>query len=188
MKISLQTIPVTVRVLGVVLRRPLYVFITMAVTFFIPTLIVVLQNANLILNFISQSDIALRSKILFIITLYQDLITSNGIFSFTSIIIVSLLFGIHISMVVFYIKKAAVLSGNTAAMSIPALISGFLGVGCAACGSFLPIFPSILGLSGLFIILPFEGKEFSILAILLLFIAIILLAQRINKPPVCLLE
>lgn len=59
---------------------------------------------------------------------------------------------------------------------------GVIGGGCATCG--LPVL-SLLGLSGSVMYLPFQGKELSILAILLLSMSFYLMTKGVKQGRVC---
>ena len=66
------------------------------------------------------------------------------------------------------------------------IVSGVLGMGCAACGSFLltSIF-SLFGASWLLSYLPLDGGEFGILGVILLAVSLYLTAKKIQNPAVC---
>lgn len=71
------------------------------------------------------------------------------------------------------------------ASGIVGLVSGVIGVGCAACGSFLITSLSLVGATGLLTFLPLEGGEFGIIGIALLGYAVYQLAQKIINPLIC---
>ena len=75
---------------------------------------------------------------------------------------------------------------NNQIKGVIGIIVGFLGVGCASCGSL--ILSSIFGLSvtASFIgFLPFKGLELGILGIVILLISIYLVAKKIQDPLMC---
>ena len=91
--------------------------------------------------------------------------------SFISLIVISLMLGMLFSLI-FY--KLAVLNGRgdkkIGLISSIGIILGAFAPGCAACGIGLA---SVLGLGGAFLAaFPLEGLEFSIIAIIMLSIAI----------------
>ena len=90
--------------------------------------------------------------------------------SFISLIIISLLLGMLFSLI-FY--KARMIGGNNKGAGFISSIGVLLGAfapGCAACGIGLA---SVLGLGGAFLAsFPLKGLEFSLLAIIILIIAI----------------
>ena len=94
-------------------------------------------------------------------------------------------FGVNMSLFVYYVKKKA-RSGVFAGLSAVGIIAGMLGVGCAACGSVL--FSTILGFSaaaGFLGFLPFGGREFGFLSLLLIGLSILLLAKKIQEADAC---
>ena len=101
------------------------------------------------------------------------------------VIIVAALSGINFAMFVFYAGRR-IGRDRAAGLGIFGTIIGFMGVGCAACGSV--IITSIFGLgaaSGFLGLLPFQGIEFGIAGIIFLCISIVLLAGKINNPDIC---
>ena len=136
-----KDIATTLRVLRVVFRGKLSYSIVLGTTIFVPSFVLFVSNVELLLAFLS-GNAPVSSKFFFVLTLYQDLVTSFGLYSFLTMSIISILFGVHISLIVFFLAKTGTFSKKSFALNIPALISGLLGVGCAACGALLPIFPS----------------------------------------------
>jgi len=105
------------------------------------------------------------------------------------LVLISLLFALNLVLLVFYIRKIkSILKGNRRihAVGIGGLVSGLLGIGCAACGSVvLTSILSSIGASGLLLLLPLHGSEFGILGVLLLCMSIYVLVRRIQQPLVC---
>jgi len=98
------------------------------------------------------------------------------------------LFGLNITFLIYYIKQRQK-SGKVYAAkltSVTGLISGLLGVGCAACGSV--ILTAIVGTAGataFLVWLPFGGLEFALLSIVLLVFSIVYILKKIDSPLVC---
>ncbi|HQU09423.1 MAG TPA: hypothetical protein PLV25_05630, partial [Opitutales bacterium] len=66
------------------------------------------------------------------------------------------------------------------------IASGVLGMGCAACGSFLlTSLLSLFGASWLLSYLPLAGGEFGILGVILLAVSLYMTAKKIQNPAVC---
>lgn len=83
--------------------------------------------------------------------------------SFVSLIILSFLFGIFVSLLIYRVKTVKIGSGNSGILGSIGIFFGVLAPGCAACGVGLL---SVLGLSAAFLsFLPFGGLELSILVI-----------------------
>ena len=108
-------------------------------------------------------------------------------FSLAYIIAIAVLIGINISLITYYIRveKREFNNAGTRA-SLFGIVSGTLGVGCAACGSI--ILSSIIGTAAgasLIGFLPLKGDEFRIIGIVLLVTSTYFLAKQITKPAVC---
>jgi len=66
------------------------------------------------------------------------------------------------------------------------LVLGVLGIGCASCGSLvLASLFSLLGLGGVFAMLPFGGVEFAVIGLIMLVISTYYLLKKIHDPMVC---
>jgi len=140
--------------------------IFIAISFY--ALNVFIANFRALINLYSSLGFLGTIKLFFILMLgFYNLILFS---SFISLVIISLLLGMLFSLI-FY--KINILKGNGKKFGLISIIGAFLGAfapGCAACGLGLA---SILGLSGAFLtFLPFKGLELSILAIVILGIAI----------------
>lgn len=106
-------------------------------------------------------------------------------FSRIALIIVSLLFGLNVSLFSFYLKQRVRLE-KEAGVGLGGIILGVLGVGCASCGSF--IITSVLGASASIAflgLLPLKGQEFFVIGILMLGLSIFLISKKIHEPLIC---
>ena len=93
--------------------------------------------------------------------------------------------GINITLLVYYMKRTFALQKEIGTSAL-GMVAGFLGVGCASCGSAL--LSSFIGLSaatGFIGILPLKGLEFSLLSIVIISISIYVVARNIQVPPAC---
>ena len=117
---------------------------------------------------------------------FSDLINTN--FTFISLAIttvLSVLFGINSSAIVFFIRNRISISKQAGAGFLTSTVS-LLGVGCLSCGSV--ILSSILGIvaATTFIgMLPLGGYEFGIMGIIILLISIYLLSQKFDNKLIC---
>jgi hypothetical protein len=81
---------------------------------------------------------------------------------------VAALIGVNTSMAVYHIREHTV-SVESSGASLAGVLLGTLGAGCAACG--VPILLGILslfGVSTVALLLPLDGLEFAVLAVILL--------------------
>lgn len=104
--------------------------------------------------------------------------------SFVSLIILSLMFGILVSLIIFKIDSKIVIKDKKAGfVGTLGIVLAALAPGCAACGLGLV---SLLGIgAGFFALLPYEGLEFSILAILLLGFTIFKISKDLTTCEIC---
>ena len=129
---------------------------------------VFIANYKTLISFSSYLGFFGTIKFFFILMLgFKNLIIFS---SFISLILISLLFGIFFSLIFYRIINLKKFDKKHGFISGLGILLGAFAPGCAACGIGLA---SILGLSGAFLtILPFKGLELSILAVILLTIAI----------------
>jgi hypothetical protein len=107
---------------------------------------------------------------------YHDMYAQYTIPFTIATIIIGLLVGIDVVLV---IEKFEELHVKSAGLGITGLIFGSLAAGCPGCffGLF-PILLSVFGITGTLAILPFNGLEFQVAAIILLCASIYFLAKE----------
>ncbi|MBI5079407.1 hypothetical protein HZB06_01910 [Candidatus Wolfebacteria bacterium] len=143
-----------------------------------------LPNFSLLAKIFVSSDIAVRQKIIFLLSGVSALKSNFTLFSAAITILIAFLSAINFGLAFFYIKRQ--ISAVRSAVGLGGILSGFLGVGCASCGSV--ILSSIFGVgatAGFISILPLAGKEFSVLSVVLLGLSIFLISQKIQESSVC---
>jgi len=146
-----------------------------------------LPNIGLVFDIITSSSVSFQQKINIPFQLLGSIQTNFSIFSASYTIAIAALFGINIAMVAYYIKqRKRFFQQSGMVTSFGGLASGILGIGCAACGTFVlaPIL-SVIGAAGLIAALPFGGGEFGILSIGILGFSIVLISKKIRDPLVC---
>lgn len=146
-----------------------------------------LPNFGLIGEVFSTSSAPLASKLKVTMSLLGGIGTNFSFLSAGYTIAISALFGINFAMVVYFLKRTrAGLGGQNLAVGVGGIASGALGIGCAACGSFiLSTMLSSLGAAGALAILPLRGGEFGILSVALLAFSLILISKKIAAPLTC---
>lgn len=180
---------------SVVLRRVFgnfrYVQLAIIVAFVVLSAAILFPNREVVWQIFSSSVIPFGDKLAFLVSLYGALTTSFTAYSAIFTVSAAVLFGIDIALLVFYVRRRqAGFSGRSAEWnSLGGLISGVLGVGCAACGSVIltSIFGAF-GAGGFLLLLPLHGAEFGLIGILFLLVSIYQLTKRINDPLVCSLQ
>ncbi len=178
-----------IRTLFHILLQPRYLLLAVCVSGVVFTFALWLPNFSLIGTVVFTSEISLLEKFLFLGRLYGSITTNFTIVSATYTIATSVLFGINVALLWYYIKSVTDASPTltvTGATSIGGLVSGILGVGCAACGTFIVTSAlSVVGAAGIITVLPFGGQEFGFIAVFLLFFSIYTILHKIQTPKIC---
>ncbi len=152
-----------------------------------------LPNLGLVWQIATSGSVPLADKVRILVALIGSIGTNFTIFSALSTIAIAVLFGANVAMIAYYfgMRRQLVRQADQtgAAASLGGLASGFFGVGCAACGTFV-LSPalSFIGASGLIALLPFGGEEFGALGVGMLGFSLVLTARRIGEPVACPLE
>jgi hypothetical protein len=175
--------------LQLVFVRPLYCLLFLAVSFVVLSIAILLPHIGLIKTLWQYESVTVIEIGLLVLNLYGSLGTNFTVLSATYTVLIAVLFGLQITLLTHYIRsvRSKVTNlANVGASGIGGLVSGFFGIGCAACGTFL--LSSILvlfGAGGVLAWLPFGGEEFGLLGVGLLVYANHLLVKKINAPLVC---
>lgn len=145
-----------------------------------------LPNLSLIASILPQ-PIPFIIKAQLLIGLTEGIRTAFGRLSVATLITNSVLMGVNVGLIAFYLRKRAVaFHGGAAATGIGGAISGVLGIGCPVCGSFiLSNVLAAIGLSGGIALLPLRGEEFGVLGAALLAASAVIIAKRIAAPEIC---
>lgn len=146
-----------------------------------------LPNIGLVWNIAVSPSVPVLDKATILASFVGSIATNFTVFSGLYTIAIAVLFGMNAAMVIYYVKQRRRGSTRTgAAAGLGGLASGFVGIGCAACGTLVlgPIL-SFVGAAGLVALLPFEGQEFGVLGVGMLGFSILLVAKKIVEPVVC---
>lgn len=176
-----------VHALQKVFRNPAYVILALTVSLVVYVLVVLLPNKSLIAIVLSSSDIPVSQKLGIPLSLLGSITTNFTPLSALSTSAIAILFGINVAMVV-YILRRKINEVKTTGIStgLLGMVSGIIGIGCAACGSLLLTSAlALFGASSILAFLPLAGGEFGILGVILLAISIHSIARRIQYPAVC---
>lgn len=174
--------------LWTVFTKPRYVLVAVLVALCVFVFAVWLPNISLIISVLTSDVGTITEKVAFVFSLLGSITTNFTAVSAVSTILIAISFGMNVALLMYYIRKVRI-GRNVSTVggaSIAGLVSGFLGVGCAACGTF--ILSSVLvlaGAGGVLSYLPFGGEEFGFTGIILLVYSSFSLVQRIQKPDVC---
>ena len=173
--------------LSKVFGRPSYTLLALTVSLIMFTLAVWLPNLGLIKEVVSSPEVDFSQKLDIPISLLGSIFTNFSLLSASYTIAIAILFGINLSMIIYFLKrKVSDVKQSGVTTGFLGIASGVLGVGCAACGSFLLLSGlSLIGASGILATLPLGGGEFGLLGMFLLSFSIYLTAKQIENPLVC---
>ncbi len=169
-----------------VFKKWQYVLLAAAVALFMTVFATWLPNLRLLLSILGNPAVALADKLTLPVNLATSITTNFTVRAALYIIASAVLAGINVSLITYYINRQRRVSGAGAAAGGLGLISGVLGVGCAACGSLvvMSVFGTAAGAS-IITFLPLKGEEFGIAGVTLLGISAYISAKQITKPLVC---
>ncbi len=177
------------RVLQTVYTHPWYTLLTLCVSSIVFVSTVWFPNVRLIMSVLASGDISFVHKVQLPLSLLGSITTNFTLFSAVSMVVITLLFGVYVSLTVFFLRsRIATVKNSGTATGVLGIASGVLGVGCAACGSFLLTTLSFVGASGVVTFLPLGGGELGIIGVFLLAYAIYKTAKQIENPLVCTLK
>lgn len=170
-----------------VLGKPSYLLLALLISTLVFLFAVWFPNLNLISEVLVSSDVPFSYKISVPVSLLGSIGTNFSIFSGTYTVLIALLFGIYMAMLTFFLRKRIKeVKQSGIATGFFGIASGALGIGCAACGSFLlTSVLSLVGATGALAVLPLGGKEFAIIGLALLALSIKVAAKQITDPLVC---
>ncbi len=142
-------------------------------------------NLGLIVHtMMGDASLGIKAELLY--GLSAGISTNFTPLSATYTTLIAILFGVNLTMIVYYVMKRKSFGRQALAVSSGAVASGALGIGCAACGSLVGgYFLAFFGASGVATLLPLKGEEFGILSVLLFGISTYVIARKIVEPAVC---
>ncbi|SDM46306.1 hypothetical protein SAMN04487949_1748 [Halogranum gelatinilyticum] len=155
----------TARTARLVLTIPTYAVVALLTGIVALSVFVLTQNLALVGDVVLNGTIPLANRLRVLFGQYPFL---GGAFTPTTavaIVAIAALVGVDIAMVVYHFREHGVSPRESSGSAVGVLL-GTLGAGCAACGSVLlaGLF-SLVGASGLLLLLPFDGLEFTFLAL-----------------------
>jgi hypothetical protein len=163
-----------------------HILIGVTISFIVFSLAVFLPNFSLVWAIVNSPTL-LSGKLTLFISLYGAIQTNFTFLAASYTVLISILFGLNVVLLIHLVHSRRVgTAGKNAVVSMGGLVSGILGVGCAACGTF--ILSAVLGLvgaAGLLTLLPLGGEEFGIVGVLLLAYTTYALIKKIREPNVC---
>ena len=169
-----------------VFTRPAYLALAVVTSIIVFALATWLPNLGLIARIALSPGISWSEKFALPLSLLGSITTNFTPLSALYTIVIAILFGMYLAMTVYYLRRKIVRTWHSTWTGVLGIGSGALGVGCAACGSFLFTGTlALVGASGALALLPLGGSEFGILGALLLALSVYLTARQITNPAVC---
>lgn len=172
---------------GQVFAYPSYIALAGVLAILAFVLAVWLPNLGLIAQVFSDSNAPLSATLGIALSLLGGIGTNFSLLSAGYTIAIAVLFGLTVAMIAYSVKQWRIAAaGQSIAIGSGAMLSGVLGVGCAACGSLIlgVVLPS-LGAAGALAALPLDGEEFGILSVALLFVSLLLISKVIAESIAC---
>lgn len=179
----------SVKTLYTVFRRPIYLLTAAAIAAAVFVFAVWLPNFPLIATVLTQEGVTPVAKLAFLVSLMSSITTNFTVVSASYTIAIAILFGVNTALLLYYVRRVQVGGsrfGGAGGASLGGLVSGILGIGCAACGTFiLSSLLVLIGAGGVLSYLPFGGEEFGFIGVALLLYAGYALIKKIEAPLVC---
>jgi hypothetical protein len=172
-----------------VFRRPRYVFLAAMTAAIVLILALWLPNVVLLREIGLSDSVPLAAKLRIFAGLIGSITTNYSFAAGAALVLASLLFGVNVSLFFHGAAgrwRAGRFAGSGLLATFGGLASSSVGIGCAACGTFVlgPVL-TLLGAGSLMASFPFGGEEFIVIGIGLLAIALVLQARAIAQPIVC---
>lgn len=168
-----------------IFKNPIYWMVAIVSAIVLLAVIVLLPNHELIRITLFGDIFTFKQKFKILFASFGAFETNFTIQSQILSTLIALLIGINTAMLVYYFRTRMAIQ-KVAGASVFGMMVSLLGVGCSACGSV--ILSTLFGFSsaGVFVsFLPFNGLEFSILSVLIIFGSIAYISKKIQTPSVC---
>lgn len=176
-----------IQALQKVFRKPQYAFLALITSIVVFAFAVWLPNLSLIVRVMGHPGVPFSQKLDFPISLLGSIVTNFTLLSASYTIAIAILFGMNVSMIVYFLRRRVdEVKQAGLATGLFGITSGVIGMGCAACGSFLlTSMLSLVGASSILAFLPLNGGEFGILGVILLGASLYMTAKKIQNPAIC---
>lgn len=150
------------------------------------------QNVALVRDLVIGGSLPLEARATILVEQYPFVGTSFEPLAGFMLVLIAVLTGANVAVAAYHLRENGILGGgdgdqasasNAAggaggAGSVLGVFLGALGAGCAACGSAVLVgVLSLVGGSGLVLLLPFEGLEFTLIALVPLGLSLFWLAD-----------
>lgn len=168
---------VTARTVRLVLTIPRYAVLSIGFGSVGLSVFVLSRNLQLVSQVVLGGSLPLDARLRVLLELYPGVGTAyTGVQSIV-LVATAVLIGVNLAVVTYHFREHRV-SLTSGSGSIGGVVLGTLGAGCAACGgAVLAGLLSILGASGALLLLPLDGLEFTLVAMVVLVLSLYWLAD-----------
>jgi hypothetical protein len=167
------------RTVRLVVGIPTYAGVAVAGALLGLTTFVAGQNPDLV-AFAVTSSIPLADKVTIVVELYPFVGTSYGPVRGSLLLVVAALVGVDLAMLAYHFREHG-LSAEEGAAGTAGAVLGALGAGCGACGAVLVTgVLSLFGATGLLTLLPLDGLELTLAALVVLVLSVYWLAEGLR--------
>ncbi|MHB9286852.1 hypothetical protein ACKVMT_07400 [Halobacteriales archaeon Cl-PHB] len=164
-----------------VLGKPAYALLALLCAGAGLTLLVFTQNTALLFDVILNGSLTTDARLTILAQQYPFLGPVYGPLTGGLLVVTAALFGLNLAILVFHlVRDRAAMTGSSG--SLLGITFGTLGAGCAACGSvLLSGVLSLFGVTGVLALLPLEGLEFALLALVTLVLSVYWLSESLQQ-------
>lgn len=168
------------RTARLVLGIPTYAAVAVLAALASLTVFVWLRNLDLLWNVVLTGSVGPEARLSVLVGLYPWVGAAYTSAQSVLLTVTAALVGVDVALVGYHVREhgLALREGSGGATGV---ILGTLGAGCAACGSvFLAGLLSLVGAGGAMALLPLDGLEFALVAVVVLVLSIYWLAEGLR--------
>ncbi len=161
-----------------VFRRVRYIALSCFAALFFFLFAVWLPNIALLRVFITSASFSFSGLFALLIESFSIFVSTNNSIAVFFVVINATLFGITLGLSVALFMRQRLLLSHSGTLTVSAVFSSMLGLGCASCGSVLL---SFFGVGATLAFLPFGGIELQVLSVVLLAVAFVTILRRLAR-------
>lgn len=161
-----------VRTSRLVLSIPAYAGVALVAAIGSLSVFVLSRNLRLVVDVILLGSLSLGDRLTVLGNLYPGVGTAYPAGASILLVGTAMLVGVDVALVAYHLREHRLTAGEGSA-GLVGILLGTLGAGCASCGSaVLAGLLSFLGVGGAVTLLPLDGLEFAVVALLVLVLSI----------------
>lgn len=165
------------RTVKLVLRLPRYAGLAILYSVSTLTIFVFARNLTILQRVILFGNLGLEPRLRVLAGMYPGVGSAYTAVQSGLLVATAVLIGVNLALLTYHVRKHRV-SLQEGSGSLGGVVLGTLGAGCAACGSaVLAGVLSAVGAGGLITLLPLDGLEFALIALLVVLLSVYWLAD-----------